>query len=127
MANVIHTPGLVSVDDHSDNSSTFTIEPLHSGYGMTLGNSLRRVLLSSIAGAAVRGQLNRYAVTRYNSDVVLPHFTGNMSYNLMSVFKLNPKLRPRQSLGDGPGEFYYFFTRGHKYNNNLVYQQTERM
>lgn len=53
MANVIHTPGLVSVDDHSDNSSTFTIEPLHSGYGMTLGNSLRRVLLSSIAGAAV--------------------------------------------------------------------------
>src|SRR5690606_22202260 len=28
-------------------------EPLHTGYGMTLGNSLRRVLLSSIAGAAV--------------------------------------------------------------------------
>src|SRR5882762_9305869 len=53
MANHIHTPGLMSVDDHSDNSSTFTIEPLHNGYGMTLGNSLRRVLLSSIAGAAV--------------------------------------------------------------------------
>lgn len=53
MANHIHTPGLVSVDDHSDNSATFTVEPLHSGYGMTLGNSLRRVLLSSIAGAAV--------------------------------------------------------------------------
>jgi DNA-directed RNA polymerase subunit alpha len=29
------------------------IEPLHTGYGMTLGNSLRRVLLSSIAGASV--------------------------------------------------------------------------
>jgi DNA-directed RNA polymerase subunit alpha len=53
MSNLIHTPGLVAVDDHSDNSSTFTVEPLHSGYGMTLGNSLRRVLLSSIAGAAV--------------------------------------------------------------------------
>ena len=53
MANVIHTPGLVKVDDHSDFSATFTIEPLHSGYGMTLGNSLRRVLLSSISGAAV--------------------------------------------------------------------------
>ncbi|HVW23462.1 MAG TPA: DNA-directed RNA polymerase subunit alpha [Candidatus Saccharimonadales bacterium] len=53
MANIIHTPGLVKVDDHSANSATFTVEPLHSGYGMTLGNSLRRVLLSSIAGAAV--------------------------------------------------------------------------
>lgn len=53
MANHIHTPGLVAVDDHSDTSATFTVEPLHNGYGMTLGNSLRRVLLSSISGAAV--------------------------------------------------------------------------
>lgn len=53
MSNNIHTPGLVKVDDHSATSATFVIEPLHSGYGMTLGNSLRRVLLSSIAGAAV--------------------------------------------------------------------------
>ena len=53
MSNTIHTPGLVKVDEHGANSATFTIEPLHSGYGMTLGNSLRRVLLSSISGAAV--------------------------------------------------------------------------
>ncbi len=53
MSKNIHTPGLVSTDDHSATSATFTIEPLHTGYGMTLGNSLRRVLLSSIAGAAV--------------------------------------------------------------------------
>ncbi|HLZ15115.1 MAG TPA: DNA-directed RNA polymerase subunit alpha [Candidatus Saccharimonadales bacterium] len=53
MSKTIHTPGLVQVDDHSATSSTFVIEPLHSGYGMTLGNSLRRVLLSSIAGASV--------------------------------------------------------------------------
>jgi len=53
MSKMIHTPGLVHVDDHSDTSATFAIEPLHTGYGMTLGNSLRRVLLSSIAGAAV--------------------------------------------------------------------------
>lgn len=53
MSNHIHTPGLVNVDDHSALSATFTVEPLHSGYGMTLGNSLRRVLLSSISGAAV--------------------------------------------------------------------------
>lgn len=53
MSNMIHTPGIVSVDDHSATSATFTVEPLHSGYGMTLGNSLRRVLLSSISGAAI--------------------------------------------------------------------------
>jgi DNA-directed RNA polymerase subunit alpha len=53
MSKMIHTPGLVKVDDHSATTATFVIEPLHSGYGMTLGNSLRRVLLSSIAGAAV--------------------------------------------------------------------------
>jgi DNA-directed RNA polymerase subunit alpha len=34
------------------NKATFAIEPLYSGYGMTLGNSLRRVILSSLGGAA---------------------------------------------------------------------------
>lgn len=53
MSKIIHTPGVLKIDDHGTNSATFTIEPLHTGYGMTLGNSLRRVLLSSIAGAAV--------------------------------------------------------------------------
>jgi len=53
MSKMIHNPSLASVVDHSATSATFVIEPLHTGYGMTLGNSLRRVLLSSISGAAV--------------------------------------------------------------------------
>jgi DNA-directed RNA polymerase subunit alpha len=53
MSKMIHTPGLVNIEDHGKSSATFVIEPLHTGYGMTLGNSLRRVLLSSIAGAAI--------------------------------------------------------------------------
>lgn len=53
MSNHINTPTITSVNDDTDNTATFTIEPLHNGYGMTLGNSIRRVLLSSIAGAAV--------------------------------------------------------------------------
>lgn len=53
MSQVIHNPTLASVDEHSKTSATFVIEPLHTGYGMTLGNSLRRVLLSSIAGSAI--------------------------------------------------------------------------
>jgi DNA-directed RNA polymerase subunit alpha len=55
MSKLIHTPALSGVTDHTPTSATFAIEPLHPGYGMTLGNSLRRVLLSSIAGAAVTG------------------------------------------------------------------------
>lgn len=53
MSKVIHNPTLAKVEEHSATSATFFIEPLHTGYGMTLGNSLRRVLLSSINGAAV--------------------------------------------------------------------------
>lgn len=37
----------------SENQGTFQIEPLEPGYGVTLGNALRRVLLSSLPGAAV--------------------------------------------------------------------------
>lgn len=53
MANVIHNPALAGVEEHSSTSATFSIEPLHAGYGNTLGNSLRRVLLSSIRGGAI--------------------------------------------------------------------------
>jgi DNA-directed RNA polymerase subunit alpha len=67
MSNMIHTPGLVNIDDHSPTSATFVIEPLHSGYGMTLGNSLRRVLLSSISGAAI---------TSFRIEGVSHEFTG---------------------------------------------------
>jgi len=53
MSQAIHNPTLASVDEHSATSASFVIEPLHTGYGMTLGNSLRRVLLSSIRGATI--------------------------------------------------------------------------
>ena len=53
MSNAIHNPALAGITSEGDNISTFTIEPLHPGYGNTLGNSLRRVLLSSVEGAAI--------------------------------------------------------------------------
>jgi DNA-directed RNA polymerase subunit alpha len=43
----------VSVEEVSNNLARVTVEPLERGYGDTLGNSLRRVLLSSLEGAAV--------------------------------------------------------------------------
>ena len=50
----------------TDQYGKFTIEPLGRGYGMTLGNPLRRVLLGSIRGTAVtwvkiEGVLHEYS------------------------------------------------------------------
>lgn len=53
MAKAIYNPALANVEELSDTSATFTIEPLQAGYGNTLGNSFRRVLLSSIEGGAI--------------------------------------------------------------------------
>jgi len=41
--------------DGQDNKAKFRIEPLQKGFGTTLGNSLRRIMLSSISGSAVIG------------------------------------------------------------------------
>ncbi|MFM7321087.1 MAG: DNA-directed RNA polymerase subunit alpha [Armatimonadota bacterium] len=43
----------IQVVEENGNFGKFVVEPLEPGYGVTLGNSLRRVLLSSIEGAAV--------------------------------------------------------------------------
>lgn len=53
MSHVIHDPALAAVNEQSSTTAEFVIEPLHAGYGNTLGNSLRRVLLSSIKGGAI--------------------------------------------------------------------------
>lgn len=50
----IEKPRIECVETKEDNTyAKFVVEPLERGYGTTLGNSLRRVLLSSLPGAAV--------------------------------------------------------------------------
>ena len=50
----IQKPNIVTVDESEDGrSGKFIVEPLERGYGTTLGNSLRRVLMSSLPGVAV--------------------------------------------------------------------------
>ena len=53
MSKVIHNPALANVEETGAHSASFVIEPLQAGYGNTLGNSLRRVLLSSVKGGAI--------------------------------------------------------------------------
>ncbi len=45
---------IISSEDSDETNGTFVIEPLDKGFGYTYGNSLRRVLLSSLGGAAIK-------------------------------------------------------------------------
>ena len=58
----LELPAQVELDQRSasDTFGRFTIEPFERGFGTTVGNSLRRILLSSIEGAAI---INAQAVT----------------------------------------------------------------
>ena len=60
-------PRVVDVDAVSDRRARITLEPLERGFGHTLGNALRRVLLSSMPG---------YAVTEVEIDGVLHEYTA---------------------------------------------------
>jgi DNA-directed RNA polymerase subunit alpha len=44
----------IASESIDDNQGTFVVEPLDKGFGYTFGNSLRRVLLSSLGGAAIK-------------------------------------------------------------------------
>jgi len=50
---IIQRPTVEATDEERDNRQRFAVGPLDPGFGHTLGNSLRRTLLSSIPGAAV--------------------------------------------------------------------------
>ncbi len=63
----IEKPRIDAVDLNQDGTyGKFVVEPLERGYGTTLGNSLRRILLSSLPG---------YAITSVNIDGVLHEFS----------------------------------------------------
>jgi DNA-directed RNA polymerase subunit alpha len=63
---VIQRPTVEAIDEQVGNRQRFSISPLEPGFGHTLGNSLRRTLLSSIPGAAV---------TQVRFDEALHEFT----------------------------------------------------
>ena len=63
----IEKPNITTVDLSDDGTSgKFIVEPLERGFGITLGNSLRRIMLSSLPG---------YAVTSVKIDGVLHEFS----------------------------------------------------
>jgi len=70
------TPRVIKVDEKSQTRALVTLEPLERGFGHTLGNALRRILLSSMPGCAVteveiEGVLHEYsAIEGVQEDVI---------------------------------------------------------
>ena len=88
-------PSKVDVKTHDSKSiATITAEPLEKGYGLTIGNSLRRVMLSSIRGSAV---------TAIQIDGVLHEFSSIKGVREdVTDIVLNVKSLALKSKADGP-------------------------
>jgi DNA-directed RNA polymerase subunit alpha len=74
--NEFMTPRVISVEDKHSTRAQVTLEPLERGFGHTLGNALRRILLSSMPGCAITeveidGVLHEYsAIEGVQEDVI---------------------------------------------------------
>lgn len=100
----IEKPMIECIDSNDDGSyGKFVIEPLERGYGITLGNSLRRILLSSLPGAAV---------TSVKIDGVLHEFSTvpGVKEDVVEII-LNLKELALKVNGEGPRTIY-IDTRG---------------
>ena len=72
-----------------------TVEPLFPGYGMTLGNSLRRVLLSSLPGAAVIGVKIKGASHEF---MALPHVKDDVLEIILNLKQLRFKIHTDEEI-----------------------------
>jgi DNA-directed RNA polymerase subunit alpha len=75
----------VELQDSSLNYGSFAIGPLESGYGITLGNALRRTLLSSLAGAAVTSM--RISDVSHEFSAI-PHVREDTTWVVLNVKQL---------------------------------------
>ena len=96
----------IRVTTATDTYGVFVVEPLPRGFGMTLGNPLRRVLLSSISGAAVNwvrieGVEHEYSTVRNVKEDVVDILMSIKAVNLRSNADRPGKLRLQV---EGPGE-----------------------
>ena len=99
-------PTEVVMIESDDVHGTFAVEPLPRGFGMTLGNPLRRVLLSSIEGIAVNwvrldGVEHEYTTVPNVKEDVVDILLNVKAINLRSLSKRPGKLRLEV---EGPGE-----------------------
>ena len=85
MVEMITAPSVREVESSTD-YGRFEIEPLEPGFGTTLGNSLRRVLLSSLPGAAVTSVSIDGVAHEFSA---IPHVKEDVTEILLNVKGLN--------------------------------------
>jgi DNA-directed RNA polymerase subunit alpha len=105
MLNNLLKPKTINVEQVSTNRAKVTLEPFERGYGHTLGNALRRVLLSSMTGHAPTEVTIAGVVHEYSSIDGVQEDVVNMLLNLKGVvFKLHNRDEVTLSLRkDGEG------------------------
>ena len=86
--------GLVADSANTDRYGRFTLEPLERGFGTTLGNALRRVLLSSLQGAAITSVRIEGVLHEFST---LPGVIEDVTEIVLNLKQVRLKL-----FGDGP-------------------------
>jgi DNA-directed RNA polymerase subunit alpha len=103
----IEKPRIELVDVKEDNTyGKFVLEPLERGYGITLGNSLRRILLSSLPGVAVTSVKIENVLHEFST---IPGVSEDVTEIILNLKKLSAKLyseEPKivriEAQGEGP-------------------------
>jgi len=100
-------PSKVDVKTHDSKSiATITAEPLEKGYGLTIGNSLRRIMLSSIRGSAVTSIQIDGVLHEFSSIKGVREDVTDIVLNVKSLALKSHSEGPKKLILDasGPGE-----------------------
>ncbi|MEX2158947.1 MAG: DNA-directed RNA polymerase subunit alpha [Dehalococcoidia bacterium] len=98
LASIDPEPPHIAVEEESENYARFVAEPLAAGFGITLGNALRRVLLGSLPGAAITSIRIEEVVHEFSTIPGVKEDTMELLLNFKEI-----RLRP---LSDRPGKMY---------------------
>jgi DNA-directed RNA polymerase subunit alpha len=100
----IERPKIEWVNGNNEEYGCFVVEPLERGYGLTLGNSLRRILLSSLPGAAVVSIKIDDILHEFS---VIPHVIEDTPQIILNLKALRMKIHsdePQLLIIDAEGE-----------------------
>lgn len=101
----IPLPNQAKIQHLEGNTYELTLEPLYPGYGVTIGNALRRVLLSSMPGAAVTGVKIKFVDHEFSSIPNVKEDVIQIILNLKQLrirsFSLEPVRLKLKTKGEG--------------------------
>src|SRR5262245_10669620 len=97
-------PRTLELEERTDTYGKFVCEPLERGFGITLGNSLRRILLSSLQGAAIMAIKIEGALHEFTTLPDVVEDVTDMVLNLKEVLIRMHDAKPRVLRLDKEGE-----------------------